>query len=179
MWSANVKQKVLMVVHCDCCHLLIPKKVGTLICNVCKHIDWFKPFNLVNDWQHVDLWWFSMNINPWPIACNYKGMKTSKTNKCFQNVFVPTHLAQICIHWNGMYELVITEDHDHPWVNMQASVGFHCMHMGTFCRVEFNVNVTDHKIMLTLNVPIAIKVVCFSRLLKCLRSLYGKQCGPR
>ena len=25
----------------------------------------------------------------------------------------------------------------------------------------------------------ATKVVCFSRLLKCLRSLYGKQCGPR
>ena len=32
---------------------------------------------------------------------------------------------------------------------------------------------------LTLNSPIATKVVCFSRLLKCLRSLYGKQCGPR
>ena len=32
---------------------------------------------------------------------------------------------------------------------------------------------------LTLNAPIAIKVVCFSRLLKCLRSLYDKQCGPR
>ena len=32
---------------------------------------------------------------------------------------------------------------------------------------------------LTLNAPIATKVVCFSRLLKCLRSLYGKQCGPR
>ena len=30
-----------------------------------------------------------------------------------------------------------------------------------------------------LNKPIATKVVCFSRLLKCLRSLYGKQCGPR
>ena len=27
--------------------------------------------------------------------------------------------------------------------------------------------------------PIATKVVCFSRLLKCLRSLCGKQCGPR
>ena len=27
---------------------------------------------------------------------------------------------------------------------------------------------------LTLNAPIATKVVCFSRLLKCLRSLYGK-----
>ena len=34
-------------------------------------------------------------------------------------------------------------------------------------------------ICLTLNAPIAAKVVCFSRLLKCLRSLYGKQCGPR
>ena len=30
-----------------------------------------------------------------------------------------------------------------------------------------------------LNAPIATKVVCFSCLLKCLRSLYGKQCGPR
>ena len=32
---------------------------------------------------------------------------------------------------------------------------------------------------LALNAPIATKVVCFSRLLKCSRSLYGKQCGPR
>ena len=32
---------------------------------------------------------------------------------------------------------------------------------------------------LILNAPITTKVVCFSRLLKCLRSLYGKQCGPR
>ena len=32
---------------------------------------------------------------------------------------------------------------------------------------------------LTLNATIATKVVCFSCLLKCLRSLYGKQCGPR
>ena len=32
---------------------------------------------------------------------------------------------------------------------------------------------------LTLNTPITKKVVCFSCLLKCLRSLYGKQCGPR
>ena len=32
----------------------------------------------------------------------------------------------------------------------------------------------------TLNVPIATKVVCFfRRLLKCLSSLYGKQCRPR
>ena len=32
--------------------------------------------------------------------------------------------------------------------------------------------------ILTLDAPIATKVDCFSRLLKCLRSLYGKQCGP-
>ena len=36
-----------------------------------------------------------------------------------------------------------------------------------------------YKTLLTLNAPIATKVVCFSRLLKCLSSLYGKQCGPR
>ena len=34
-------------------------------------------------------------------------------------------------------------------------------------------------LLLTLNAPIATKVVCFSRLLKCLRSLYDKQCGLR
>ena len=32
---------------------------------------------------------------------------------------------------------------------------------------------------ITLYAPIATKVVCFSRLLKCIRSLNGKQCGPR
>ena len=32
---------------------------------------------------------------------------------------------------------------------------------------------------LTLTAPISSNVFCFSRLLKCLRSLYGKQCGPR
>ena len=32
---------------------------------------------------------------------------------------------------------------------------------------------------LALKAPITTKVVCFPRLLKCLRSLYDKQCGPR
>ena len=40
-------------------------------------------------------------------------------------------------------------------------------------------NINKYRPLLTLNAPIATKVVCFSRLLKCLRSLYGKQCGPR
>ena len=34
-------------------------------------------------------------------------------------------------------------------------------------------------LQLALNLPIATKVICFSRLLKSLRSLYGKQCGLR
>ena len=42
-----------------------------------------------------------------------------------------------------------------------------------------NPNELAHPYILTLNGPIETKVVCFSRLLKCLRSLYGKQCGPR
>ena len=32
-------------------------------------------------------------------------------------------------------------------------------------------------ISITLNAPIATKVVCFSRLLKCLRRLYGAVCS--
>ena len=43
--------------------------------------------------------------------------------------------------------------------------------------LKFMINVMI--VMLTLNAPITAKVVCFSRLLKCLRSLYVKQCGPR
>ena len=33
--------------------------------------------------------------------------------------------------------------------------------------------------LLTLIAPITTKVICFSRLPKCLRSLFGNQCGPR
>ena len=53
---------------------------------------------------------------------------------------------------------------------------------GRTCRHRHGRPVTDCFITLgtlTLNALIATKVVCFSRLLKCLRSLYGKQCGPR
>ena len=34
------------------------------------------------------------------------------------------------------------------------------------------------RMILTLKAPIATEVVCFTRLLKCLRNLYGKQSGP-
>ena len=67
-----------------------------------------------------------------------------------------------------------TRDEEHhvhiiPCVNLSAFFfGLHCFYM-------------DWPIIwpLTLKAPIATKVVCFSGLLKCLRSLYGKQCGPR
>ena len=42
-----------------------------------------------------------------------------------------------------------------------------------------NVIIKVTREVITLSAPIATKVVCFSRMLKCLRSLYGKQCGPR
>ena len=45
----------------------------------------------------------------------------------------------------------------------------------TFTRKVYHMT----SLILTLNAPIATKVLCFSHLLKCLRSLYGKQCGPR
>ena len=48
------------------------------------------------------------------------------------------------------------------------------------CLLQLSASTPETEIdNLTLNTPIATKVVCFYRLLKCLRSLYGKQCGPR
>ena len=53
-----------------------------------------------------------------------------------------------------------------------------------FCIHKEAIQLSTHNTLcfffcLTLNGPIATQVVCFSRLLKCLRSLYGKQRGPR
>ena len=44
---------------------------------------------------------------------------------------------------------------------------------------QLSVHKHNFNIVLTLKAPIAKKVICFFRLLKCLRSIYGKQCGPR
>ena len=61
-----------------------------------------------------------------------------------------------------------------------------CMQVKTYLLLKGKLR-TDGKsrhfclaiIVLTLNAPITTKVVCFSHLLKYLKSLYGKQCGPR
>ena len=45
--------------------------------------------------------------------------------------------------------------------------------------INTDLDLVMFKIVLTLNAPSASKVVCFSRLLKCLRGLNGKQCGSR
>ena len=44
-------------------------------------------------------------------------------------------------------------------------------------KTKINCNTNNH-ITLTLKAPIATKVGCFSRLLKCLRSLYSKSVDP-
>ena len=46
-------------------------------------------------------------------------------------------------------------------------------------RVNLTITREGEHPLFTLNAPIATKVVCFSGQLKCLRSLYGKQCRPR
>ena len=51
--------------------------------------------------------------------------------------------------------------------------------LGVFYHAERGGSFEHPKQLLTFKAPIATKVVCFSRLLKCLRSLYTKQCGPR
>ena len=58
------------------------------------------------------------------------------------------------------------------------------VHLMVRCSQHGNIKDANHKVgvlysVLTLNAPIVTKVVCYSRLLKCLRSLHGKQCGPR
>ena len=54
--------------------------------------------------------------------------------------------------------------------------GSHSKTRGTVATSTHDLHVS---FLLTLNAQIATNVVYFSRLLKCLRSLYGKQCGPR
>ena len=48
-----------------------------------------------------------------------------------------------------------------------------------FCLLAMSAAYIQMHSRLTFNAQIATKVVCFTRLLKCLRSLYGKQSGPR
>ena len=52
-----------------------------------------------------------------------------------------------------------------------------CFKRNSLIRVHIFLHLLEG--ILTLNAPITTKLVCFFRLLKCLRSLYGKQCGPR
>ena len=61
-------------------------------------------------------------------------------------------------------------------LNLLDDIGIHlCSPRTAFIVLK----IQNKKSGLTLNAPITTKVVCFSRLLKCLRSLYGKLCDPR
>ena len=54
-----------------------------------------------------------------------------------------------------------------------------CIYTTSIPLIILQKDVWTNILWLTLNAPIATKGACFTRLLKCLRSLYGKQCGPR
>ena len=61
-------------------------------------------------------------------------------------------------------------------------IKYHVHWLSSFKHLKLPITGNQYQHMskkLTLKAPITTKVVCFSRLLKCLRSLYGKQCGPR
>ena len=47
------------------------------------------------------------------------------------------------------------------------------------CSISRPYSLTFCQKMLALKIPITTKVVCFSRLPKCFRNIYGKQSGPR
>ena len=53
-----------------------------------------------------------------------------------------------------------------------------CFMLLQFCSVLSTIAELSRKMSLTLNAPIATKVVCFSRLLKCLKSIYVKKVDP-
>ena len=64
---------------------------------------------------------------------------------------------------------------DSGWLPWAVGLLFNCLAI----HPKTSSQIVSRGKKLTLNTPIATKVVCFSRLLKYLRSLYGKQCGPR
>ena len=63
-----------------------------------------------------------------------------------------------------------------PILENRASTLLRLKKVNSGAHLEVSVNHAGN-LNLTLNAPIATKVICFSRLLKCFRSLYGKQCG--
>ena len=78
-------------------------------------------------------------------------------------IFIPNHTSNAKLNWH-------------------LNITLYCF---IYCNANLSKIQTPHRTtsvnhpILTLNAPITTKVVCFSRLLKCLRSLHGKQCVPR
>ena len=71
--------------------------------------------------------------------------------------------------------------------NILSPMQIYIVFIADYCQDKMKTNEMMHVVashlhlhsLLTLNGPIATKVVCFFHLLKCLSSIYGKQCGSR
>ena len=100
-----------------------------------------------------------------------------------------TGIAVLCPCAKHIYPSLVLVQHmkTHPYITERLLMGCKesnqtkcCIRHGDFFVSSFfEPNILCEFIILTLNAPIATKVVCFSRLLKCLRSLHGKQRVPR
>ena len=93
-----------------------------------------------------------------------------------------THTVDECSNAFSLLHYTVSKQ-EHPW-NLLATIYSKRRReiVKRWLYLKTSANLTQQYILgliLTLKAPIATKVVCFSRLLKCLRSLYGKQCGPR
>ena len=82
------------------------------------------------------------------------------------------HVEECCIAFSLMLSKV-------SYPQRLRNCPFPSSNLYTGSRRNPGISSASWKVKLALNAPIATIVVCSSRLLKCLRSLYGKQCGPR
>ena len=80
------------------------------------------------------------------------------------------------ISHQGYFRMALRNYDEMHFDNSTTAVTKSATHFHLFFALEL---LLINLLHVTLNAPIATKVVCFSCLLTCLRSLYGKRYGPR
>ena len=91
-----------------------------------------------------------------------------------------THLRRTvnryCVNWTSSFCKLLYHVQVVPRPLNNDPRLFQCIYRYSHASKRF---VEVYMKLITHNASIATKVVCLSRLLKCLRSFYGKHCGPR